>query len=293
MEAEGRRQSNACGYAKCMGGNPPKPPFHPRYRGDNPKTGKWESKAKAKSKKPAQGMEAEGCRQSNACGYAKCMGGNPPRKTFFHPPRIKLSKAYRRRRRTSSAAPAARGRPGVASAARDSNNRAFYREGDTNQAVYRAGIKNQAISDYVDPCGGPRALRRGNGCSSRRRRRKKTESMECSDSDFTACLHSDAILHSFSHCLGSGAKKAAAVSLSREQGGNPNQGKWESNLSNPKPSLHRVWRRMGAAYPMQAPPAWGVTLPKKSPLTPGTRGATKKRENGNPTKPKSLRMVWR
>ena len=71
------------------------------------------------NQKAAHGMEAEGRRQSNACGYAKCVGGNPPQKPFFYPSRvkIKLSSAYRRRRRmTSSAAPSARGRPGAASA---------------------------------------------------------------------------------------------------------------------------------------------------------------------------------
>ena len=86
MEVDGCSLSNARGYAKCMGGNPPKPPFLPGYRGDNPKEGKWESKAKAKpkTKKPAQGMEAEGCRQSKACGNAKCMGGYPPQ-IFIYP----------------------------------------------------------------------------------------------------------------------------------------------------------------------------------------------------------------
>ena len=85
MEADGRRQSNACGYAKCMGGNPPqKFTFNPRYRGDNQKEGKRESKAKAKSKtkKPAQGREVEGCRQSNASGYAKCVGVTLPKLSF-------------------------------------------------------------------------------------------------------------------------------------------------------------------------------------------------------------------
>ena len=78
MEADGRRQSNA-GPA-CMGGNPPsKLSFHPpRYKGGNQNEGKWESK----TKKPAQGMEVEGRRQSKACGNAKCMGVTLPKFSF-------------------------------------------------------------------------------------------------------------------------------------------------------------------------------------------------------------------
>ena len=72
--------------------------IHPRYRGDNPKRGKGESK----TKKPAHGMEADGCRQTNV-GPA-CMGGNPPQRAFFYPMvkvKTKLPKSYRLRRTSS------------------------------------------------------------------------------------------------------------------------------------------------------------------------------------------------